>query len=136
MTFLPWAGARRCHSVRAAAIFCALLASGCAVDTATESRSIALSLSARVAFEPASLRVKITVEPQADQRLLIVQADSATGYRRSDVQLEGLGGPRTQWVEWRDLGAGDYEVSASVATQREIVARASQKLQILSRTAE
>jgi hypothetical protein len=55
---------------------------------------------------PAKLKARITVEPDADLRVLAVVAESVEGYyRRSDVPLRGLDGPKTTWIDWRDLPA-------------------------------
>lgn len=52
------------------------------------------------------LRVKATVEDRLGGRLTLVDTDGP--WTSSLVQA----GPRTTWVEWRNvvLGAGDYEV--------------------------
>jgi hypothetical protein len=75
--------------------------------------------------EPASIVVKVTVEPNPDNRHLWVEADGGV-YRSSYFALSGES-PRTRWIrEWRDFPAGVYELRATLGTRdgRRQVARA------------
>jgi hypothetical protein len=63
---------------------------------------------------PASVRLRVVVEPDDDNRILRVSADDGVHFRSSDVQIDGSAGPRTSFIEWRDLAAGDYELLARV----------------------
>lgn len=65
-------------------------------------------------YEPAYIRLKITVEPHAANRGLWVQADSGSFATSSYEQLEGEASSRTRWVVWKDLPAGAYTVTATV----------------------
>jgi hypothetical protein len=81
---------------------------------------------------PAKLKARITVEPDADLRVLAVVAESVEGYyRRSDVPLRGLDGPKTTWIDWRDLPAGHYVIAAYAADATHIVASATARFRVL-----
>src|SRR5437773_10763610 len=73
---------------------------------------LALRVSPAVAFAPASLIVRTTVEADSANRAMAVSAESADFYRESDVQLDGENAPRTTQLEFRDLPPGSYEVKA------------------------
>lgn len=98
---------------------------------ALAARSVAIDVSPRFAFAPAAVRVRVTVDPKPDQRLVRVQADSGVNLRASEYELHGEDGPRTTWIDWRDLPAGDYVVTADVATSTDWVAQARTTVQVL-----
>jgi len=63
---------------------------------------------------PAVIRIYIMVEPNADNRMLKVTADSADFFRSSEMPLEGEGSARVTVLHFRDLPSGSYEVTAEV----------------------
>lgn len=83
--------------------------------------------------EPATVKIQITVEPDAANRLLRVVADDGIHFRSSDVDLHGVDGPRTSWIEWRELRAGDYDVQAIVGRADGDVLHARAALHVLGR---
>lgn len=95
--------------------------------------AITLTITPRVAFAPAFVRLKIRVEPNPDNRTLIVEANAANFYRRSDVQLDGANAAPTTFLEWPSLGAGDYEVSARVTSNTTLLASAKSSITVLGR---
>lgn len=69
----------------------------------------------RVQFEPGAIRVRVRVEPHPDNRGLTVAAISE-GYSRSSFeQLEGAASPRTRWVSYPDIPAGEYDIIAQLS---------------------
>jgi hypothetical protein len=58
------------------------------------------------------MRVRVRLEPNADNRLLAIIADSADFYRRSDVQLDGNDAPAVIELGFPEVPGGDYEISA------------------------
>lgn len=89
--------------------------------------------SGRFVFEPAWIRVRVQVEPDAANRWLVVEMDSGAFYRRSDEQMEGDRSPRTRWVDWPDTPAGTYAVSATVDRGAERPWRATTTVVVLGR---
>jgi hypothetical protein len=66
------------------------------------------------AFAPATLVIRTSVEPHAENRSMEVVADSGSFYRSSAVQLEGDQSPRTTTFQFRSLPPGEYQVTVSV----------------------
>ncbi|HXI29600.1 MAG TPA: hypothetical protein VNG89_14275 [Vicinamibacterales bacterium] len=75
---------------------------------------ITLKVSPAVAFAPANLVVRATVEADADNRAIEIVAESPDFYRSSEIQLEGDKAARTNTFEFRSLPPGTYEVRANL----------------------
>jgi hypothetical protein len=75
---------------------------------------ITMRVSPAVAFAPANLVVRATIESDAQNRAVIVSADSADFYRASELTLDGDQAPRTNTFEFRSLPPGTYEVRATL----------------------
>ena len=90
---------------------------------------LTIAVSPAFAFAPATLKVRLRIEPNADNRRLIIVADGAELYRSSEVQLEGEQAPKTIELSFRDVPRGDYQVYAvltdTVGRQRAIARRST-----------
>jgi len=75
---------------------------------------ITLRVSPHFSMAPATIRVVVTVEPDSENRELQVAADSGQFFTSSTIQLDGSNAPRSQWIEMKELPAGDYVVEARV----------------------
>jgi hypothetical protein len=73
-----------------------------------------MKVSPAVAFAPANLVVRATVEADADNRAIEIVAESRDFYRSSEMQLEGDKAARTTTFEFRSLPPGTYEVRAKL----------------------
>jgi hypothetical protein len=62
------------------------------------------------AFAPSLLRVRIRIEPSAENRSLTVSADSGGFYRSSEIQLDGERAPKTIELEFRSVPEGSYDI--------------------------
>lgn len=71
-----------------------------------------LKVSPAVAFAPANLVVRATIEADVQNRSIEIIAESEDFYRSSQIQLNGDNAPRTNQFEFRSLPSGTYEVSA------------------------
>lgn len=71
-----------------------------------------LRVSPSVAFAPANLIVRATVETDRDNRSIEIIAESDDFYRSSEIELEGDRAPRTNVFEFHGLPRGTYQVSA------------------------
>jgi hypothetical protein len=69
-----------------------------------------MAVSPAQSFAPAFLRVRVRIEPSADNRSLEVIADSGGFYRSSEIQLEGDRSPATIDLELQGVPEGDYRV--------------------------
>jgi len=63
---------------------------------------------------PADLFVYVSVERRAQNRLLVVSAESQDFFRSSEVQLDGEESPRVAVFDFRQLPAGYYVVEAEL----------------------
>jgi hypothetical protein len=75
---------------------------------------LTLRLTPRFVSAPGYLRSLIRVVPNADNRVLRVEIDSAGYYRSSDIQLEGASAPMSHFVDWKEVPAGKYDLKVSV----------------------
>jgi hypothetical protein len=103
--------ARRRQVKIALAMAACLLLSG----VATSARdAVSVSVSPNVSMAPATIRVVVTVEPDAQNRELVIEADSGEYFTSSTVQLDGDKSARLQSFYLKELPAGSYEVAARV----------------------
>ena len=75
---------------------------------------ITMKVSPAVAFAPANLVVRATIQADADNRAVEIVAESPDFYRSSEIQLEGDRAARTTTFEFRSLPPGTYEVRAKL----------------------
>jgi hypothetical protein len=75
---------------------------------------LALAVSPRHSFAPASVLVRVHITPDVANRVLEVVAESDDYYRSSRIQLDGDGAPATSLLEFRSLPGGDYDVRANL----------------------
>jgi predicted phage tail protein len=71
---------------------------------------VSMKVSPAVAFAPANLVVRASVEADEQNRSMQIVAESRDFYRSSEVQLEGDKAPRTSMIEFRNLPPGTYDV--------------------------
>ena len=87
-----------------------------------------LRISGRYFAEPATVRITVAVEPDADNRMLRVEADGDEMFRASEVELAGAGEKRLHTLEFRNLKAGYYTLRAEVHSARALRGTAEQKV--------
>lgn len=75
---------------------------------------VTIRVSPNISMAPATVRVVVTVEPDANNRELELVADSGVFYTSSTVQLDGSKAPRLQSFVLKELPGGTYEVAARV----------------------
>jgi hypothetical protein len=64
---------------------------------------LSMKVSPRQALAPVNLRVSVRIEPNADNRVLMIVADSPQFYRSSQIQLEGDRAPRMFSIEYPNV---------------------------------
>jgi hypothetical protein len=74
-----------------------------------------MTLSPPMSAAPATVRVRLIIEPDSSNRALEVVADSADFYRSSLIELDGERAPRMAVVEYRSLPGGDYVISGTLS---------------------
>src|SRR5262245_41114169 len=70
------------------------------------------------AMAPASVRVRTTIEANASNRGLRVVTESDSFFRASQIPLDGDRAPRTNDIMFKDLPAGEYEVTVTLIGPR------------------
>jgi hypothetical protein len=73
-----------------------------------------MAVSPSLSFAPSTLRIRVRLEPNDQNRGLAVIADSGGFYRSSEVQLDGEQAPRTITIEFRGVPSGSYQISSVV----------------------
>ena len=76
------------------------------------SEPIKLRVSQPATAAPVNVLVQVSVEPNADNRVLRVVIDSDRYYRSSEVGLDGIQSPRTHTFDFRRMPSGSYQIRA------------------------
>ncbi len=92
------------------------LATGITATNADE--CMRMKVSPMQALAPVNLRVRVQVEPNADNRVLTIVADSPAFYRSSQIQLEGDRAPKTFTIEYPSVPGGQYEITSVLVNSR------------------
>jgi hypothetical protein len=72
---------------------------------------LSLSVTPSVCLSPCEIRATVRIEPHADNRRLVLTADSERFRRSSATSLEGAAAARTHVRTFRRLPAGTYVVT-------------------------
>ena len=81
---------------------------------------VEIRLRGRYFSEPATVRITVAVEPDAENRFLRIEADGDQMFRSSQVPLTGARAQRIHTVEFKNLPAGSYTVRAQVMSNVEV----------------
>ena len=107
-----------------------LLLSGAASTVGDANDIVEIRLRGRYYAEPATVQITVAVEPDAVNRALRVEADSERMFRSSEIVLSGAGEKRIHTLEFKNLPAGEYTLSAQVFSRNEMRAVATQQLTV------
>lgn len=91
---------------------------------------VEIRLRGRYYAEPATVQVTVAVEPNADNRVLRIEVDGDRMYRSSEITLAGADEKRIHTIQFKNLTAGEYVLSAQVYSDTEMRAVASQGLSV------
>ena len=89
---------------------------------------VELRLRGRFYSTPATIRITVAVEPNADNRSLRIEADGDKLFRSSEVVLEGEQSRRLHTVEFKNLPAGNYTIRAAVMSSEDVRGAVEQHL--------
>lgn len=95
-----------------------------------------LKVSPRVSSAPSTVVVRALVPKDADNRTLLIDADSGTFYRSSEIQLDGDRAPLVTELQLKNLPGGEYTVVAVLRDQMSHQTTVTQTILILSRFGE
>jgi len=76
------------------------------------SEKLTLRVTPNVSAAPSTVIVRAYVTPNAQNRLLLVEADSGSFYRSSEIQLDGDKAPTLTEFRLNSLPSGEYTVRA------------------------
>jgi hypothetical protein len=82
--------------------------------SAQASSAVEVSIRPAVTTAPGNISVLARVEPDADNRALVIEADSADFYRSSYVQLDGKDAPRIYPLALNGIPAGEYTITVEL----------------------
>jgi hypothetical protein len=118
-----------CRSIAFALLTVAVASTaGPLVGDATE--IVEIRLRGRYYAEPATVQITIAVEPDAENRSLRVEAESERMFRSSQINLDGANEKRIHTLEFKNLSAGEYTLSAQVLSSNDVRAVANQALTV------
>jgi hypothetical protein len=103
-------------------------AAGAAVGDANE--VVEIRLRGRYYAEPATVQVTVAVEPDAVNKALRIEAESERMFRSSEITLAGAGEKRIHVIEFKNLPAGEYTLSAQVFSSDDMRGVATQQLTV------
>lgn len=83
-----------------------------AIGETAATEKLSLRVTPNVSAAPSNVIVKATVAKNADNRWLVIEADSGTFYRSSSIQLDGEKAPTVTEIRLSNLPSGQYSVSA------------------------
>ena len=93
-------------------LLCGILVAMAAPLGAGSPERLSMRVSPAVAFAPADLSVRATIEANDQNRTIEIIAESGDFYRSSEMSLNGEKAPRTTQFEFRGLPGGTYAVVA------------------------
>ena len=103
---------------RSRVLFILILVGAILVPVSTRTQGLRIAITPHISFEPAAVRVSASVEPDANNRRLVVEADSGTHFTASELPLDGAQAARTTYVWLKNLPAGQYELRVRVEQGR------------------
>lgn len=85
---------------------------------------LAIELVPHACFAPCTVRIRVQVDPQPDNRLVRVAIDGPRYSSSSDLTLAGEDAPKTQPYFWfKQLPAGEYEVAVTLHSSERMITR-------------
>jgi hypothetical protein len=81
-------------------------------------QKLSVRVTPAVAFAPATLVVRTTIQADPDNRTVEIVAESTDFYRSSEMQLDGEQAARVNVFEFRSLPSGAYHVTATLRDSR------------------
>jgi len=102
-----------------------------AVRTDAGANVVELRLLNRYFTAPATVWITIVVEPDEANRTLRVEMDGERMFRASALKLEGASEKRLHEIQFKDVPAGQYRLSATVLSAVEVRGTARQNLNVV-----
>ena len=103
----------------ARALFASMLIAS-AATAGDASEIVEIVLHGRYFTEPATVRFMVAVEPNDENRMLRIEADSAEMFWASEMALNGAGEKRLHTITFKNLTAGHYMLRAQVRSANNV----------------
>lgn len=82
---------------------------------------------------PCPLTMVVGLDPHADDRALLFEADSGGFFRSSQIQLDGDDEPSIHRLRFDNLPAGVYEIRVTLTRNDGVEARVTEDVRVLGR---
>lgn len=92
---------------------------------------VALRIPGYYYSEPATVQVTVSVEPDARNRTLRLEADGERFFRATEENLEGAEEKRVHVIQFRNLPSGEYTLRAEVLSADSVRGTAVQQLTVV-----
>jgi hypothetical protein len=106
------------------AILTAAFVTAAAISASPAEELLEIRLRGHYFAAPATVSITVAVQPGAQNRMLVVEADSENYFRSSAVELDGENEKRLHFVEFRSLPEGQYTIRAQVRSRSDVLATA------------
>ena len=108
--------------MRTAILVAVMLVSGTLLAPAEE--IIEIRVHGRFYSAPATVPIVVAVEPRAENRTLVIEADGEEYFRSSAIELDGEKAKRLHNLEFTSLPAGAYILRAVVRSKNAVLGTA------------
>jgi hypothetical protein len=93
--------------------------------------AITVKITPRVCLEGENVRVTVRVDPDPDNRMLLIEVDAVSFFRSSKIQLNGDRAPSLHTLFLRSPPSGTYVVRATLTHTDGITRSTPMKLRVL-----
>ena len=114
--------------IRSTALIIPLLVLTGTAGSANE--NVEIRLTGRFFAEPATVRLIVAVEPNAENRTLRVEADGDNMFCATEIQLAGAKEQRLHPVQFKNLSAGGYTLRAQVLSNSTVRSQAEREIMV------
>ena len=112
--------------MRTAMLVAVILVAGTLLAPAKE--IVEIRVHGRYYAAPATVPIVVAVEPRAENRTLVIEADGEKFFRSSAVELDGEKAKRLHSLEFTSLPAGAYILRAEVRSKSAVLGTAVQEV--------
>ena len=92
--------------------------------------NVEIRLSGHFFAEPATVQMVIAVEPNAENRVLRVEADGDNMFCATEVPLQGDKEQRLHTIQFKNLAAGEYTLRAQVLSNGSVRSQTEQGIMV------
>ena len=92
--------------------------------------NVEIRLSGHFFAEPATVQMVVAVEPNAENRVLRVEADGDNMFCATEVSLQGDKEQRLHTIQFKNLAAGEYTLRAQVLSTSSVRSQAEQGIMV------